>query len=244
MKRIVAAAVVYVEVYGLSVIPVSIDKRPMVAWKEYQTRRPTIREMIAWPARSLGIATGALSNIVIVDCESLEDAKWFWSERSKSNVVVKTKRGYHLYFRHPGVPVANGVRIEGRYDLRGDGGAALLPPSTHSAGCYQWCTGHDLMSLKTTMALPVFNPAWRPATRSTYRSERTVEDGVQYIQTITAKSGQNGHNDTYRAACRLRDSGMDEMAALVALQHWNRTNATPPWADYELLHKIRSAYSE
>lgn len=241
-ERWIAAAVLYVEKYGLSVIPMSIDKRPCVKWKEYQERKPTIRELLHWPKQNLGIITGKISNLVVVDCESLEDAQWFWTHRSRSPSVVKTRRGYHLYFRHPDEPVQNATHVENRYDVRADGGYVLAPPSLHSEGSYQWTKWHGLVA---TDKLPAFNPQWRPPTPSSQTtSDRKIRDGVAYISKIHAVAGQGGHSDTFRAAVRLRQAELTESEALLAMQEWNRTNANPPWSDKELLHKVTGAYHE
>lgn len=234
-----AHAVLYIERFGLSVIPILDNKKPALPWKEFQERRATVRELMAWPKENLGVVTGAISNIVIVDCESREDAEWFWTRRSKTSVVVKTKRGYHLWFRHPGVLVANGTKIENRYDIRGDGGFALLPPSKHSAGCYTWTR-----PLIRTDQLPVFNLSWRPmvGSKSDLENEKRIRNGIAYIAKIRAVSGQGGHDETWRAVNCLKTSGLSEGEALLALQEWNRTNADPPWTDRELLHKLKGAY--
>lgn len=118
-----AEAVCYVFRDGFSVIPMGQDKKPLIKWKEYQDRKPTFEEIVAWPDTcNLAIITGAISSIVVVDCESREDAEWFYRNRGKTPCVVQTRRGFHLYFRHPGQPVKNAQRVEDRYDVRGDGG--------------------------------------------------------------------------------------------------------------------------
>lgn len=236
--EILAAAVDYVFRHGLSVIPVSQESKiPAIKWKPYQERRPTFGEIAGWPADvNVGIVTGSVSGIVVVDCESREDAEWFYLNRSKSLTIAQTKRGFHLYFRHPGGIIQNAVRLEGKYDVRGDGGYVLAPPSSHSAGEYAWKLALDVR------ALPEFNRAWRTATKATEAETRAIADGVAYISTITAISGQRGHDDTYRAACCLRAAGMGEAEALLAMQEWNKANAQPPWSDRELLHKIQDAY--
>lgn len=233
-----AMAVLYVERFGLSVLPMGIDKVPLIKWAELQDRKPTVKEILSWPKENLAIITGAISNLVVVDCESREDAEWFWRERGTSSVIVKTRRGYHLYFRHPGGRVRNAQRVEGRYDVRGDGGYVLAPPSTHSEGSYQW-----VKPMRPTQELPLFQVAWRPETRpGDQESEVRIRDGVAYISKIRAVAGSGGHNDTWRAAQALKDSGLSEAEALLALQEWNRTNADPPWSDRELLHKVRDTY--
>lgn len=63
-----------------------------------------------------------------------------------------------------------------------------------------------------------------------------------YIQRIEAVAGHGGHNATFRAACKLRDAGLSAEEALAVLEHWNATNAKPPWSTAELRHKILSVY--
>lgn len=68
-----------------------------------------------------------------------------------------------------------------------------------------------------------------------------MKHGPAYIAHIRAISGQGGHNATFRAACKLRDSGLGEAEALAALVEWNETNAQPKWTVKELLHKVDDA---
>lgn len=241
--RLLAMAVLYVERFGFSVIPMGEDKTPLIKWQHLQESRPTLAEILSWRRHNLAIITGAISNIVVVDCESREDAAWFWKHRGKTSAVVKTRRGYHLYFRHPGERVANAQKVKdekgsARYDVRGDGGYVLAPPSRHTEGNYFW-----VKKLDDPQTLPVFQREWRPEARISEDNDRKIRDAVRYISRIRAVAGQAGHDNTFRAACTLIENGLSEAEALLALQSWNRTNAEPPWSDRELLHKIRSAIS-
>lgn len=230
-----AHATLYVFHFGLSVIPISQEKKPLVKWTEFQSRRPSMAELLDWPKENLAIVTGSISDLVIVDCESREDAEWFWKKRGQSPVVVQTSRGYHLYFRHPGQHVSTGSRFKDkqgriRYDVRGDGGYALAPPSKYRT----W-----IKPLIETAKLPKFQMSWRPAPIC---SNKDIRDGAKYIEHIRAVGGQGGSNDTFRAARILRESGIGEAEALFTMQQWNKTNASPPWSEGELLHKVKSAY--
>lgn len=243
-EKWVAYATLYVSRFGLSVIPMGSDKKPLIKWLDLQSRRPTVAELLGWPKENLAIVTGAISNLVVVDCESREDAEWFYKERGKSSAIVQSRRGFHLYFQHPGQRVANAQKVgknDGMthtYDVRGDGGYVLAPPSLHSAGAYKWS-----IPLIETGKLPRFDPSWRPETVGLMKSEREIRDAQAYIGKIRAVSGSGGHGDTFRAACVLKDAGLSEGEALMALQEWNRTNADPPWGDRDLLHKVRSAFA-
>src|SRR2546427_470990 len=59
---------------GWSIIPIGCgDKRPLVRWEEFQYRRPTAEEVQAWlscwPQAGIGIVTGSISRIVVLDID-------------------------------------------------------------------------------------------------------------------------------------------------------------------------------
>ncbi len=135
---------------GWSIIPIKPDiKRPAIKWLEYQDRQPTEEEITEWwtrwPNHDIAIVTGAVSGVVVVDCDNQDAAHAAFDAGMRSPIRVKTKRGHHLYFAHPLDGIRRGPRagsntrgddwpkING-LDFRGDGGYALLPPSTN----YVW----------------------------------------------------------------------------------------------------------
>ena len=135
---------------GWSVIPIRPEtKRPRVKWKEFQTRLPTIEEIEDWwthyPEDPIALITGELSGVVVVDCDNEEAFHAAFDCGMKSPFRAKTKRGHHLYFRHPRDGIRRGPRagvnsrgsdfprING-LDFRGDGSYALVPPSKN----YTW----------------------------------------------------------------------------------------------------------
>jgi hypothetical protein len=247
-SRIKRAAKVYVEQYGISVLELRPnDKRPAAEWNGCREVLPSLADIQQWDDKAnLGIATGKLSQLAVIDCESRKDAEWFWMQRGQTPTVVRTRRGYHLYFRWvEGVGNAAKVKDEQgtpRYDVRGEGGYVVAPPSQIDGFEYEYCFAFRIV---TQDQLPEFDPAWMPKIAGTQfngATTRLVTNGVGYISKIRAVSGQNGHADTWRAANILRESGMHETEALAALVEWNQTNAEPPWSTAELLHKVRDAY--
>lgn len=234
--------------FGFSVIPVGENKVPAIKWAEYQDRKPDYSEIVDWPLYNLGIVTGAISGIVVVDCDSREAANRFWNEVSHTSVIVESKRGIHFYFRHPGVDVMNGCKVNGYYDVRGDGGYVLAPPSLHSEGQYSWKS--EPKTIQDIEELPVFDPSWRPEFKPKEFDNRKITDAVAYISKIYPvstkyhpESGNGRDRLTFRAACVLRDGGLSESEALLAIMRWNQTNVTPPESDTELLRKIKCAFS-
>jgi hypothetical protein len=100
-----------------------------------------------WPDANIGIATGAISNLVVLDIdprhggnESLEQWKTQYGTDFLNTLTSCTGGGgLHLLYSHPGVPIKNRVGIAPGIDIRGDGGYIVAPPSLHISGQrYTW----------------------------------------------------------------------------------------------------------
>ena len=63
-------------------------KRPLISWKEYQTRLPTEEEVCQWfdqnPHANIGIVTGKISNSVVFDLDSEDAVEYAEAERGAS----------------------------------------------------------------------------------------------------------------------------------------------------------------
>jgi len=125
---------------GWSVIPILAGtKRPPIPWKDFQTRHATPEEVRGWFARwpdaGLAIVCGAVSGLVVVDrdgdagAESLRARGITYPDTPR----VRTRRGEHVYFAHPGAPVESRAnpdndRVRAAHpslvglDWKGDGG--------------------------------------------------------------------------------------------------------------------------
>ena len=129
---------------GFSVFPLKPrDKRPLGSWEKYQHERANDEELALWRQRADlngAIATGEISGIFVVDLDSDEAAKAFFARGVPETPRVKTGKGRHVYFRHPGFPVKNSAGKIGKgIDVRGDGGYVCAPGSIHPSGAtYEW----------------------------------------------------------------------------------------------------------
>lgn len=117
---------------GKSIIPVGQDKIPLIHWKEFQTRLPTEQEITEWwtkyPEANIGLVTGKISQITVVDVE--KGGNW---EQFPPTVTIQTGGGgWHLYYDY--APFDNKARIFPLTDIRGDGGYVVAPPSIHKSG--------------------------------------------------------------------------------------------------------------
>lgn len=141
-------------------------KRPLIEWRPYQERQPTLEEVdswwTTWPDANIALVVGR--GIVVVDLdgpkasELLEQAGL---EMPADAPRVKTGNGEHVYLRLPAGKTArnraaflssgaeNGTKSQ--IDLRADGGYVLAPPSRHPNGSrYAW-----LVRLASLDAVPL-----------------------------------------------------------------------------------------
>lgn len=137
---------------GWNVIPISItSKKPLIEWKEYQTSEVTADMVDDWfehgaPTKSgtrvkpfnLAVLTGAVSGIVVVDCDNIESVQHAEKHGMTTPFSARTSRGRHFYFAHPGGGQRFGNKVGSNprdwpsvdgLDFRGDGGYVLMPPS-------------------------------------------------------------------------------------------------------------------
>jgi hypothetical protein len=140
------SALRYLEM-GFSVIPiVPGEKKPCVKWEPYQKERASKEQITAWwtinPKANIGIITGEISDLFVVDIDS-EEGQQNLLEYGFDSIVtptVKTPRGgQHLYFKYPGGNITIGAgKIPGT-DFRGNGGFVVAPPSINGKGKkYEW----------------------------------------------------------------------------------------------------------
>jgi len=224
---------------GWSLIPIRPkSKEPLIPWAEFQKRRATLTEVEMWftkyPGMNLGVVTGEISNLCVVDADGQEGLKSLVQLQLTSSVTVLTGKGKQLYFLCK-ENIKNAVRIKPGIDIRGDGGFVVLPPSIHPNGkMYRWerFVPNTLIPLpdciiKHSVVAPVSiakEPGWIA------KALEDLKDG-NIDTTFTSILG------------RLRRDGWDADSARTLLQpHGERVNASPGhleekirniWARYE-----------
>lgn len=128
-------------------------KHPRIkAWQKHATADPNqvAAWWTRWPDANIGLATGG--GLVVIDVDGEAEAaglKAIAAQRGKlaATAVVRTGRGFHLYFKGE---YNTTKKVQGLL-VRGSGGYVILPPSLHPSGVrYQWLNGNPLSNL----------PAW------------------------------------------------------------------------------------
>lgn len=119
------------------------SKLPAVnSWEPFQARHPSAEELAEWNRKqhiNVGVVTGKISNIIVVDCDSKEAFDEVCRRGTPDTPRVRTARGWHIYLKWPGFPIANAAGLLPGVDIRADGGYVVGPGSTHSSGAqYHW----------------------------------------------------------------------------------------------------------
>jgi hypothetical protein len=135
---------------SFSVIPLAPrSKTPLIKWTTFQDRLPAQEEIGFWfankPFLNVALVTGKISNLVVLDVDSAEAEQRLQAlGELPVTPTVKTSKGRHYYFRHPGVPIKTTTSVLPDVDVRADGGYITAPPSVHPSGTiYEWTHSLD-----------------------------------------------------------------------------------------------------
>jgi hypothetical protein len=231
---------------GGSVIPMEHrGKRPLIAWLELQSRVATTDEadtwLQRWPNANIGIVTGRISGLVVLDVDAVHGGAGSLAqleiEHGPLPRTIESRTGgggRHLYFSHPGEPVANRVGLRPGIDLRGDGGCVVAPPSVHPNGKrYAWAAG---CSPDEASLAPL--PHWLLRTLGAKRTGRPLP----YWRNLVRAGVEEGERNARLAslAGHLLWHEVDPEVVLELLLAWNRVRCHPPLDDTEVAGVLNS----
>lgn len=153
--------------------------------------------------------------------------------------------GRHLYYRFD-AGVRNGVDVLGPgLDIRSNRGYVVAPGSVTEAGEYTWHRDTPIQPAPTWLVercTRVPEPVEKSAVPASIDEEQAALCAREWLETAApAVEGEGGNDRTFRVACRVRDFGVSEDAALEVLDSWNE-RCSPPWMPDELARVISHAY--
>ena len=210
----------------------SPGKHPRTAHgvKDATTDEATIRNWWQrWPDANIGIATGKISGIIVLDIDprhggddSLARLQKEYSDLPACPVALTGGGGRHLYFDCGGGSIRSGTNIAPGIDIRGEGGYVVAPPSLHFSGkIYQWSKSNDC------------SPPPLPDWLLNLKVEPCQASRDKENESETICEGQRNTRLT-RIAVSLRRQGLSEEALRDLLQQTNLKVCQPPLSEDEI----------
>ncbi|MBO8158846.1 DUF927 domain-containing protein [Thermosyntropha sp.] len=227
---------------GWNVIPLQPrGKKPLFQWAEFQKRRATEEEIKEWwqkwPNANIGVVTGIVSGIIVLDVDVPEGRKSLENKELPPTICAHTgSGGFHYIFKHPGGEIRNFTRRLPGLDLRGDGGYIVAPPSIHPCGeIYKWGISPDTEK-------PVDPPEWLLDLLDAQSFQKETNSSSIDPKKVLAGVPEGERDITlFRYASSLRARGVkkEEAEALICIA---AANCSPPFPEKEALAKVESAW--
>lgn len=226
---------------GWSVIPIEKKtKDPALKWKKYQTEYAKDDEITEWFDKeryNVGIVTGKLSNLGVVDADGADGLTQLQKLGLHSPFTVITGSGKQLYYKFG--ELNNTVKKWDGLDTRGEGGYVVAPPSIHPSGKqYSWVGGQtpNISTLPDWPKSKLISPA-----EIHYSSSKNISRSSAVSDILNGVStGQNRHKALIRMACYLLPRHNYDYTKH-ALIEWNKKNS-PPIDEQEVVKQLNDIY--
>ena len=211
--------------------PKHIGKHPRInKWNSRATcdSKQIMQWMSKWPDGNWAIATGKESKLVVLDIDGEEGERSLKELETKygplpNTKTVSTRRGRHLYFRHPGPQIKTTDSVIGKnVDVKADGGNGCVNAvgSRHASGTYDW--------VDDTVLVAQLPDQWIRAL--------TDEDVLVPVDEIIPE-GQRGSR-MYDAICSFFREGFSEPDVLRKALAMNAKLCVPPLPESEIRDKV------
>lgn len=167
-----------------------------MSWKEFQNRIPTEDELLKWwtqwPFANIGIVTGKISGITVVDIDTYKPDYTPLEKFPETETVMTGNGGYHLFYEYQeGMTIsANAYKDLPGVDIRSDGGFVVAVPSVTSYLKDGKQAGGEYKYIKTIKQAP-FPKALFPVSKV----KKTLDD--------TVGVAVGGRNDSIASAIGL-----------------------------------------
>jgi putative DNA primase/helicase len=207
------------------------SKRPALArLAPYLDRAATDEELRSWSWRGVGIVTGRLSGVLVLDVDGPEGQAELKKHGHPPTPMARTPSGgTHLYFRHPERHVRTGIRVGPGLDVKAAGGFVVAPPSMGPNGRpYEWIISPE-------DAEPAAPPEWLMRLIGPRERKGPAPPVGEQIP-----PGRR-NKDLLSIAGTMRRRGMGEAEILAALQVTNARRCEPPLEAEEVAKIAASA---
>ena len=182
---------------GYSIMPIGGGEKkilPLIHWKEYQERLPTLDEIVAWwtkwPDAGIGIICGKVSGISVIDVDLQHGGS---PDGLPDTRKAQTQHGgWHYHYQYlPGFSNKGGESgqkygLPKGIDIRTDGGFVAAPPTKGLHGEYKWINWED--------GLAPYPEAFIPK-----RAEITYEVKKEFASSTTSQGERPGDDFNKRS---------------------------------------------
>jgi DNA-binding transcriptional regulator YiaG len=211
---------------GFSVIPIKEGKLPAVAWKEFQTRRPTRQELMKWffgTGWGMAIVCGNVSgNLVRLDFDDPSD----YSSGICAKLPYPTFRsqrqggGYGVLFRSTSpIPLLPQKTFAGypKLEARGEGGITVVPPTPG----YEWLPSSPPDSIPTIDGPALLKDLFKFDLSNRDKLAKSVETSASDELSLLLQATTEGErsNNLVKIAGMLRARGIPLDTALQVMEH-------------------------
>ena len=219
---------------GWHVFPVDDQKRPRT---KNGFKDASLDTSPFTPGDGIGIATGQVSGLVIVDLDEKNGKHGIQAFKDlmagHPKIITRTVKtptgGAHLYFKHSGPLKTRIDHPTPGIDFKANGGYIVAPPSVVKSG--------DFYTVVCDIE-PVELPEWlKDVMTAPGRDERP---GQPYTAPAAIPSGRR-NDSLYRLACSVAAKGIGDNAVLAAVMSENRQKCQPPLDDDEVRTLVQSA---
>lgn len=193
-NKLLDAALYYADHFGYSVIPIREDgsKKPYVKWEQYQKEKASPDTIKMWwtahPGASIGIVTGEISGISVIDVDlhKMNDEEVSDYMQKFQEVLTPTatspRKGLHYYFKYC-KDLPNKANIYKHVDGRNDGNYIIAPPSKNGAGKYSWIEGKKITEMPLNEIPAIYiNYFYSLRTVTTTQSTTQENDDTEYFK--------------------------------------------------------------
>jgi len=236
----------------------NIGKHPIIAWKRQSSRRLTEREITSYwrkyPYCNVGIVTGAISGIDVIDIDgekglhALQECLGLTFDDMPVTPMAKTPRdGYHMYYGHKsGLLIKTRAGVLECVDIRSDGGMVVAPPSKHrNGGIYSWVEGRSIEDVP--MGEFDFSRLIKSGPAKASKPEAADGDLPPktrwYTETLQGVDEGIRNDAAARLTGRYSHIGLDRQETELLMSAWNKRNR-PPMDNKELSATIKSIYEK
>jgi hypothetical protein len=234
---------------GLSVIPINSNpeetqfKKPFIPWKEFQSRIATPEEITQWwnqwPNANIGIITGDISGVAVVDIDGDRDEQTgLITTLAPHDDIPETLRatsgsgGIHFYFQYdPKKGEVKNGNPRDHVDLRGEGGYIIAHPSYNpkTENSYEWISGGFDRSLLKPFPYDLF-----PSKKE--KKKMAPKMDVKKFKEKKNGIGSRNTQSTRYAGKLLKGISPDlwDEVGWKYFQEYNQKQNTPPLEEVEL----------